>query len=52
MNEFEGQFFTRGDDGFEEAAVGRIFNGRRPAAEVRRPTAVLYAESVEDVQRG
>ncbi|MFM1950604.1 MAG: hypothetical protein RL418_291, partial [Actinomycetota bacterium] len=33
-------------------AVGRIFNGRRPAAEVRRPTAVLYAESVEDVQRG
>jgi len=38
-----------GEDGFEEAAVGRVFNARRPA---RRPAAVLEARSEPDVVAG
>jgi FAD/FMN-containing dehydrogenase len=43
------RLFLAGEDGFEEAAVGRVFNGRRPA---RRPAAVLEAQSEEDVVAG
>jgi FAD/FMN-containing dehydrogenase len=38
-----------GEPGFEDAAVGRVFNHRRPA---RRPDAVLLAASIEDVVAG
>ena len=38
-----------GEPGFEEARVGRVFNGRRPD---RQPVAVLEAGSVEDVVAG
>jgi FAD/FMN-containing dehydrogenase len=41
--------FYRGDDGFEEAAIGRVFNGRRPD---RRPDAVLIAHTEQDVVDG
>jgi FAD/FMN-containing dehydrogenase len=37
------------DAGFREAAVGRIFNARKPD---RTPAAVLFAESDEDVVEG
>jgi hypothetical protein len=40
------EIFYPGDDGFEDARVGRIFNGRRPD---RQPAAVLFAESDQDV---
>lgn len=43
------QIFYPGDDGFEDARVGRIFNGRRPD---RQPAAVLFAESDRDVIDG
>ena len=46
MTNFDGQFYLPTDAGFEEAAMGRIFNGRRPD---RRPDAVLYAESDQDL---
>ena len=46
MTTFQGTIFYSGDSGFEEAAMGRIFNGRRPD---RRPDAVLYAESDQDL---
>ena len=46
MTNFEGKFYLPTDAGFEEAAMGRIFNGRRPD---RRPDAVLYAESDQDL---
>lgn len=49
MTKFEGKFYRAGDPGFEEAAVGRIFNGRRPD---RRPQAVLFAASDEDLKAG
>jgi FAD/FMN-containing dehydrogenase len=38
-----------GDDGYERARVGRVFNGRRPQ---RFPAAVLLAESERDVVDG
>jgi FAD/FMN-containing dehydrogenase len=38
-----------GEAGFREAAVGRIFNERKPGAE---PAAVLFAGSAEDVAAG
>jgi hypothetical protein len=38
-----------GDAGFEEARIGRVFNGRRPD---RQPAAVLIAESDQDVIDG
>jgi FAD/FMN-containing dehydrogenase len=43
------RLFLNGEAGFEEAAVGRVFNGRRPD---RRPDAVLVAGSVQDVVDG
>lgn len=46
MTSFDGKFYLPTDAGFEEAAMGRIFNGRRPD---RRPDAVLYAESDQDL---
>lgn len=38
-----------GEPGFEQACLGRVFNGRRPD---RRPDAVLLAESEQDVIDG
>lgn len=49
MSVFDGSFWLKGDEGFEEAAVGRVFNGRRPSPAERRPEAVLFAESDEDL---
>ncbi|MFH8251223.1 FAD-dependent oxidoreductase [Microbacterium sp. B2969] len=46
---FDGRIVLPGDADWEDARVGRVFNGRRPG---RQPDAVLVAESVEDVQRG
>jgi len=51
---FAGQLLRRGDAGFpdqafEQAAVSRVFNQRRPS---RRPAAVLRAEGVADVAAG
>jgi FAD/FMN-containing dehydrogenase len=46
---FDGRLVRRGDDGFEEARVGRVFNLRRPD---RRPAAVLFAASERDVVEG
>ena len=37
------ELYRRGDEGFEEACVGRIFNLRRPD---ERPEVVLLAASV------
>jgi FAD/FMN-containing dehydrogenase len=39
----------RGDPGFRDAAVGRVFNARRPD---REPAAVLHAETEQDVVDG
>ncbi len=44
-----GTLVLRDDPGFEEAAVGRVFNHRRPE---RRPAAVLFAESHDDLVAG
>jgi FAD/FMN-containing dehydrogenase len=44
-----GRLVLRGEPDFEEAAVGRVFNGRRPE---RRPDAVLLAETEQDVVAG
>ena len=46
---FSGRLWLRGDEGFEEASAGRVFNHRRPD---RRPAAVLYAETYDDVVAG
>jgi FAD/FMN-containing dehydrogenase len=46
---FTGQLLRGGDAGFGDAAVGRIFNARRPP---RRPAAVLRAAGVADVAAG
>jgi hypothetical protein len=46
---FAGRLLRAGDAGFEDAAVSRIFNGRRPS---RRPAAVLRAADVADVAAG
>ena len=43
---FSGSIFWRGEAGYEEARVGRIFNGRKPN---RYPEAVLFAENEADV---
>src|SRR5690349_2858072 len=43
------RLYKKGDEGYEEARVGRIFNARRPD---RYPAAVLLAEGVEDVVAG
>jgi hypothetical protein len=44
-----GQLFLRGQDGFEEARTGRVFNHRRPD---RQPAAGLQVETPEDVVAG
>jgi FAD/FMN-containing dehydrogenase len=44
-----GELIRRGDAGFEHAAVGRIFNERRPSP---RPAAVLRAANTADVAAG
>jgi histidinol dehydrogenase/FAD/FMN-containing dehydrogenase len=46
---FTGQLLRRGDAGFEDAAVSRIFNQRRPST---RPAAVLRAADAADVAAG
>ena len=50
MSNFTGSFWLKGQEGFEEAAMGRVFNGRRPKASERRPEAVLYPESDDDLK--
>ena len=49
MSTFTGKFYAPADEGFEEAAVGRVFNARRPS---RRPNAVLLAETRDDIVTG
>jgi len=46
---FTGQLLRGGDAGFDDAALSRIFNRRRPAP---RPAAVLRAANVADVAAG
>ncbi len=46
---FTGRLIWRGEPGYEEARVGRVFNARRPD---RFPAAVLLAESEDDVVAG
>jgi hypothetical protein len=46
MTEFKGEIFWRGDAGYEEARVGRVFNARKPK---RFPEAVLFAADEQDV---
>jgi FAD/FMN-containing dehydrogenase len=46
---FTGPLLRRGDAGFEDAAIGPVFNRRRPA---RRPAAVLRAADEADVAAG
>jgi FAD/FMN-containing dehydrogenase len=46
---FTGRFVERGQPGYEEARVGRVFNGRRPG---RFPAAVLMAADDDDVVAG
>lgn len=43
---FTGRVVLADEDGFEDAVLGRVFNGRRPA---RRPEAVVFAGNGEDV---
>jgi FAD/FMN-containing dehydrogenase len=44
-----GRLLWRGDDGYEEARVGRVFNARRPE---RHPAGVLLAVDADDVAAG
>ena len=46
---FDGRLVLPADADWEDARVGRVFNGRRPD---RQPDAVLIVGSVDDVQRG
>ena len=46
---FDGDLYLRGDDGYEQARVGRIFNGRRPE---QYPGAVLEAATEADIVAG
>ena len=46
---FTGTLHLPGEPGFEQAAVGRVFNARRPE---RRPAAVLEAATEADVVAG
>ncbi|GAB3617756.1 FAD-binding oxidoreductase [Okibacterium endophyticum] len=48
-NDFDGELVLPSDAGWEDARVGRMFNGRRPD---RQPDAILVVGSVEDVKRG
>ncbi|MBX3195684.1 MAG: FAD-binding oxidoreductase [Microbacteriaceae bacterium] len=47
--QFTGRLVTRDDPDFEDAVLGRVFNGRRPS---RRPDAVLLAETEQDIVAG
>src|SRR5258708_5464089 len=49
MPTFQGQVYWRGDDGYEQERVGRVFNGRKPD---RYPAAILKAAHEEDVIAG
>jgi hypothetical protein len=49
-NRFSGTLHFPGDEDFEEAVYGRVFNARRPAD--RTPAAVLRAVSEQDVVEG
>jgi FAD/FMN-containing dehydrogenase len=49
MSQFTGEFVRSGDPGFDDAAIGRVFNHRRPG---RRPVAVLSAVDASDVAAG
>ena len=49
---FSGQLLRPGDTGFEDAAIGRVFNHRRPGPSSRRPAAVLRAVGEADVAAG
>lgn len=42
----KGKIYYRGDEGYEEARVGRVFNHRRPE---RYPVAVFFPEDENDV---
>ncbi|MFT3797389.1 FAD-binding oxidoreductase [Microbacterium sp.] len=46
---FDGTLVLPSDAGWDDARVGRVFNGRRPD---RQPDAVLIAANVDDVQKG
>ncbi|WP_062378335.1 FAD-binding oxidoreductase [Demequina pelophila] len=46
---FSGRLVVPTDPDWDEARVGRVFNGRRPD---RQPDAVLMAADVDDVRRG
>lgn len=46
---FAGDIVWRGEPGYEEARVGRVFNARRPE---RFPAGVLFAENEDDVVAG
>jgi FAD/FMN-containing dehydrogenase len=46
---FTGRLLMRGEPGYEQARVGRIFNARRPG---RFPAAVLLAGNDDDVMMG
>jgi FAD/FMN-containing dehydrogenase len=46
---FTGRLVMAGDPDFDDAVLGRVFNGRRPS---RRPDAVLFAETDDDIVEG
>ncbi len=48
-DQFDGRLVLPTEADFEEAVLGRVFNGRRPD---RRPDAVLLAASEQDVASG
>ncbi|MBW8794496.1 MAG: FAD-binding oxidoreductase [Streptomyces sp.] len=50
QNRFSGTLHLPGDEDFEEAVYGRVFNARRPAD--RTPAAVLRAVTEQDVVEG
>lgn len=47
--EFTGRLVYPDEDDFDDARIGRVFNGRRPD---RQPAAVLLAETEQDVVNG
>jgi FAD/FMN-containing dehydrogenase len=49
MNQFNGELIRRGERGFEDARMSRVFNARRPD---RQPAAVLLAADEADVVAG
>jgi hypothetical protein len=48
-NRIHGALIRPEDASYEDARVGRVFNGRKPQ---RFPSAVLFAESIDDVIAG